>query len=469
MVKRLVFGLVGLMMTLSYEGHAAIRDYGVLKARLVDTRLSTGPSSHFQILANGGNVHFRVVFTLEGPSETQQRVAILQDFRHPITDRISRLPDGWHPMTQTSKEGLDYLRGNLFQLDHIQFYRLQDLSDQLAALVKRISADPNARLYAFGGRWGPEPEIRDKWFGFVPGNGVHDLHYNQGNTDQFKYEDGVWQDGGLLVSLPNEGKWVGVFAMFPSQSLTTDNVTGHAISGVSTLPRAEGDAPGARDPRQSTLSNPQTVRAPEAAGRSWIWGWSLAAVAVVALLALAAIAPRAYRWAQRSPHPNYTGTATTSLPEDRKQITSPAETLPEHFDVFLCHNSADKREVKEICDRLWASGLTPWLDVDQLRPGRPWQELLERQISRIDSAAVFVGQSGVGPWQNRELRAFIDEFVRRDCPLIPVILPNAPLVPDLPLFLRQMTWVDFRAEPDRAFDKLIWGITGQRPVYPKTT
>jgi tetratricopeptide (TPR) repeat protein len=39
------------------------------------------------------------------------------------------------------------------------------------------------------------------------------------------------------------------------------------------------------------------------------------------------------------------------------------------FDVFLCHNSQDKPKVKEIAEKLKQQGLTPWLDVWELRPG----------------------------------------------------------------------------------------------------
>jgi len=35
-------------------------------------------------------------------------------------------------------------------------------------------------VYAFGERWGPEADRPDKVFGFSPGNGVHDIHMNQG-------------------------------------------------------------------------------------------------------------------------------------------------------------------------------------------------------------------------------------------------------------------------------------------------
>jgi hypothetical protein len=133
------------------------------------------------------------------------------------------------------------------------------------------------------------------------------------------------------------------------------------------------------------------------------------------------------------------------------------------FDVFLCHNGADKASVRRIADRLEEHGILPWLDERELPPGQPWQQLLEKQIARIRSAAVFVGAAGVGPWQEQELYGFLREFVSRRSPVIPVLLPDAPDKPELPIFLKAMTWVDFRLQDPEPLSRLIWGITGQRP------
>ena len=133
------------------------------------------------------------------------------------------------------------------------------------------------------------------------------------------------------------------------------------------------------------------------------------------------------------------------------------------FDVFLCHNSQDKPEVKKIARQLQQEGLKPWLDEWELPPGSSWQELLEEQIEDIKTAAVFVGSSGFGPWQKREMRAFLSEFVDRGCPVIPVLLENAPQKPKLPIFLRAMTWVDFRRRESNPMKRLVWGVTGNKP------
>ncbi|SFF14858.1 toll/interleukin-1 receptor domain-containing protein [Spirosoma endophyticum] len=134
----------------------------------------------------------------------------------------------------------------------------------------------------------------------------------------------------------------------------------------------------------------------------------------------------------------------------------------EHYDVFLCHNSIDKSEVKRIAIQLRNKGILPWVDEWALRPGIAWQKVLEEQIIDINSVAICLGSNGMGPWQDMELNAFIRQFVKRNCPVIPVILKSCTSTPQVPIFLEGMTWVDFRKKNPDPYDQLIWGITGKR-------
>lgn len=136
----------------------------------------------------------------------------------------------------------------------------------------------------------------------------------------------------------------------------------------------------------------------------------------------------------------------------------------QEFDVFLCHNSRDKPAVKALALRLMQRGIKPWLDEWELRPGLRWQPLLEEQIRAVRSAAVFVGADGIGPWQSEEIDAFLSACVKRGIPVIPVLLDNAPREPDLPLFLAGRTWVDFRQSDPAPFERLLFGVSGQRRV-----
>jgi hypothetical protein len=80
-----------------------------------------------------------------------------------------------------------------------------------------------------------------------------------------------------------------------------------------------------------------------------------------------------------------------------------------------------------------------------------------------------VGKGGLGPWQREELDAFLREFVDRGCPVIPVLLPDAPAKPALPVFLRSMIWVDFRVKEPDPLQRLLWGITGKRDINEHTS
>lgn len=120
--------------------------------------------------------------------------------------------------------------------------------------------------------------------------------------------------------------------------------------------------------------------------------------------------------------------------------------------------------MRKLAQALQKRGLKAWLDEEQQVPGRPWQEALEKIIQTTRTAAVLVGKDGLGPWEVPEIRACLSEFVNRTLPIIPVLLPDAPSRPELPLFLRAFTWVDLRdGLTDAGLDQLQWGITGRKP------
>ena len=97
-----------------------------------------------------------------------------------------------------------------------------DLKDKVEDAVVKAVDLTGSIIYAFGEKWGPEPEKKDKYFKFLPGNGIHDIHMNQGNDGKYKKDNGVYQDGGLVFQYPN-GKWLAFFFAFQSQTFTTDD------------------------------------------------------------------------------------------------------------------------------------------------------------------------------------------------------------------------------------------------------
>jgi hypothetical protein len=133
------------------------------------------------------------------------------------------------------------------------------------------------------------------------------------------------------------------------------------------------------------------------------------------------------------------------------------------FDVFVSYNRKDKSEVLQIAEGLERRGIIAWVDEWDISPGQSWQQLIQKQISQIKSAAAFIGENGIGPWQNEEIEALLQQFRNRGCTVIPVLLQTAPSNPEMPLFLGNRRWVDFRQLDPNPLDLLIAGIKGESP------
>jgi formylglycine-generating enzyme required for sulfatase activity len=126
------------------------------------------------------------------------------------------------------------------------------------------------------------------------------------------------------------------------------------------------------------------------------------------------------------------------------------------YAVFLSYNGEDRAAVEEIAVYLTdKASLHPWFDQWALIPGEPWVRNLERGLANSSSCAVFVGKSGQEPWQTPEVEAALCEQMRDPgFRVIPVLLPDAPQQPKLPIFLAGNTWVDMRAGLDD--DQALW-------------
>lgn len=138
----------------------------------------------------------------------------------------------------------------------------------------------------------------------------------------------------------------------------------------------------------------------------------------------------------------------------------------EAFDVFASHNSEDKPAVRDVVAQLARYGVVTWLDENELQPGLPIRSKLETAIRDARSIAVFIGKAGDGPWQQEEVSSALDTAMRDGRPVIPVLLPGAQA--PTTSFLNNRTWVDLRdgIVNDAAIQKLVWGITGRRPMVP---
>jgi uncharacterized protein YukJ len=217
-----------------------LRSYGVLKGKAIEVRIGAGQSPHYQVRLIDDTTDYRIAVNVKSqlpPSDVEY--IVIERFQHPITAILEPLPRGFQRLQSAPGTGaLDFIRGNLF--DRAEMRPLpfsvpgfdNDLNEKIDRVMQRAMADEASLVYAFGERWGPESGVKDKYFGFLPGNGIHDIHMNQGNTGSFVGDDGVYQDGGLLVHFPDQQEWTAVFLKFQSQAWHTDDRTGHRIGTV---------------------------------------------------------------------------------------------------------------------------------------------------------------------------------------------------------------------------------------------
>lgn len=183
------------------------------------------------------------------PSEVEYLIE--SHFQHPFLAQFEELKTGWNVLSnKPGGPALDFIRSNLFdprKLVPLPFSVAgpdNDLNEKIDHYIQRAMADEDAMLYAFGERWGPENGKKDKIFGFMPGNGVHDIHMNQANAGSFRETDGVYQDGALLLHFPGQDQWVGVFLKFQSQTWHSDDTAGHRIEGDVSGPPSDPPGPG---------------------------------------------------------------------------------------------------------------------------------------------------------------------------------------------------------------------------------
>ena len=213
-------------------GRLPIENYGVLKCRPVKGIMERRDSSpHYQIICRDDSHQYRIAVNVKSkiyPSEV--KYLIEDDFQHAITEELLKMPDGTRLLSSTGGDehplALDYIRKNLFDytrmipLPHDVAGPDNDLNEKLDFHIRRAIMTNGASLYVFGSFWGLDGQQQ---------KGMHNVHMNQGNVERFEDDDGVYQDGGLLIYYPQEEKWTGIFLAFQSQSFHTDDETGHRI------------------------------------------------------------------------------------------------------------------------------------------------------------------------------------------------------------------------------------------------
>lgn len=208
-----------------------LKNYAVLKGRPINNRLATGSNPHYQVLVSENGTPYRIAINVRSQDGSEVQFLVRSRFEHPVTEKLGALSEGLHHAPpKPDGIALDFIRSNLMQPWELKPLPMSaagpdnDLNEKIDAYVQRAMSDEDAWIYAFGETWGPETDKADRYFGFTPGRGIHDIHMNQGNPPgRYAGDNGPFQDGGLVFEFPREQQWVAIFLKFQSQAWHTED------------------------------------------------------------------------------------------------------------------------------------------------------------------------------------------------------------------------------------------------------
>ncbi|WP_439530056.1 DUF2278 family protein [Pannonibacter sp.] len=216
----------------------ALKNYGLLKGIASAMTLDDDDSPHIEIRIEALGTSYRIAVNVRSKQAPHDLLFDIQhSFAHPILSELKQLPAGITDIRRDRPHlALDYVRGGIVRREDMEIAPFQrsgpanDLRDLIEPLVETaIAEDHHISFYAFGEVWGPEPGKPDAYFGFLPGNGIHDIHMNQGSRGSFASSNGVNQDGALLIHFGETDTWTAIFLAFQSQDWSTNAQTGHPL------------------------------------------------------------------------------------------------------------------------------------------------------------------------------------------------------------------------------------------------
>ena len=217
-----------------------IANYSVLVGKPTSGEVVSGASAHYQITMQATGGPFTVAVNIQSVDGSEVLYAIVEDFTPPDLTALTALPMG---MTALKSEAgglaLDYVRSTVggapmitkaqmtllpkqgaqakglsAEAEAIQRAKARALENAVVTLLNMTIADKDGVIYAFGSAFADKGKV----------DGIHDIHMNQGNpANNHGGDNGVWQDGALLINLPSKQAWTAVFIAFQTESWTTDS------------------------------------------------------------------------------------------------------------------------------------------------------------------------------------------------------------------------------------------------------
>jgi uncharacterized protein YukJ len=222
-----------------------ITNYSVLAGKPTAGKVVSGASAHYQITMQAKGGPFTVAVNIQSVDGSEVLYAIEEGFAPPDLAGLTALPMGMTKLQ--SKPGglaLDFVRSTVggapmitkaqmtllpelkpktkgvsAEEQMIQQAKAKALENAVVTLLNMTIADKEGVIYAFGSAFSDKGKV----------DGIHDIHMNQGNPkNNHGGDNGVWQDGALMIHLPSKKTWTAVFIAFQTESWTTDS-TGNPV------------------------------------------------------------------------------------------------------------------------------------------------------------------------------------------------------------------------------------------------
>ncbi len=137
----------------------------------------------------------------------------------------------------------------------------------------------------------------------------------------------------------------------------------------------------------------------------------------------------------------------------------PESIPPDRLQVFLCHSSGDKAEVRAIYKRLQAEKwLYPWLDEEELDPGQEWDLEIEMALEKSHAIVICLSPASITKqgYVQREIRVALElaEYMPEGAiRIIPLLLKPCESIPRR---LRRWQWASYYEE--QGHERLLKGL-----------
>ena len=131
--------------------------------------------------------------------------------------------------------------------------------------------------------------------------------------------------------------------------------------------------------------------------------------------------------------------------------------------IFLSHSSKDKTFVEKLAKDILALDVEVWLDKWEMKVGDSLFDKIEEGLETSDYLIVILSKNSVNSlWVRKELNAFLcDEISSKNVKILPVLIDDC----NIPIFLREKLYADFREDYASGFQMLVDVITN--PVEDK--